>query len=128
MYLLDSSAIITPFHQAQCEALSLALGHKTIDETHAWLKRWYVYGFSSGNLVITDDVYDEVVNKSEKQPRVERDILKELQERGKITFLGVNDKFYEVLVGIDDFVRRSYERHQAEAFLKKADPYFSSFG
>lgn len=122
MYLLDSSAIITPFHRAQCGALSLALGHETIDETLAWLKRWYIYGFSSGNLVVTYEIYDEVVNKCKKESRVERKILKELHKEGKITFPEVNDEFYEVLVSIDGFVRRNYEPHQAETFLKKVDP------
>ncbi|GAW28945.1 DUF4411 family protein [Carboxydocella sp. ULO1] len=125
MYLLDSNAIITPFHKAQCSALSLALHHNDIKETIEWLKHWYTKGFSSGNLVITREVYDEVVkksNRSDKSSRVEKDLLKSLHERGKIRLLEENEAFFNVLADIDKYVRSSYELHQAENFLRKADP------
>lgn len=123
MYLLDASAIITPFHRAQCGSLSLALRHNNLDETYDWLKHWFEYGFSSGNLVITREVYEEVVEKgSKKVPRIEREMLKNLYVNGQIIFPHINDDFSKVLAEIDVFARSNYEPHQAETFLKKADP------
>jgi predicted nucleic acid-binding protein len=120
MYLLDSSAIITPFHRGQLEALSMALRHSSPEETRTWLEHWYELGFSSRNLVIAHEVYEEVVNR--KRDRPEHTLLKRLWERGQITILEPNDEFYAVLCDVDNFVRRNYDPHQAKVFLKKADP------
>ena len=121
MYLLDSSSIITPFHEGKLSALSLALGHNSPDETRIWLENWFERGFSSGKLVIAQEVYEEVMKKKKKgQP--EQELLKSLSEREHVTILEPDDEVYNVLSDIDQFVRRSYEPHQADVFLKKSDP------
>lgn len=126
MYLLDSSSIITPFHKGQLSALSLALGHDSPDETRIWLEGWFERGFASGKLVITKEVYDEVVRREEKR-RPEQELLKRLSEKGQITVLRSDSysqgEFYSVLVDVDQFVRKNYDEHQADAFLRKFDPF-----
>jgi len=96
MYLLDSSAIITPFHGAQCDSLSLVLGHKSRKETYAWLERWYEYGFLSGNLAICQEVYDEVTKES-KGLRRERDLMINFKSKDIIKFLKIEKEGFDVL-------------------------------
>ena len=122
IYLLDTSAIITPFHGGQLRALGLALGHQSILETRVWLQSWFRKGFSSGILVLAQEVYEEVV-KNRKKDREEKLLLKSLKENRKIKFLQPTNDTFQVLESIHEFVSAHYQPHQAEDFLQQVDPW-----
>lgn len=126
MYLLDASAIITPFHTSKLGALSVALRFDSIDKTRQWLEHWYEGGFRSGQLVIAQEVYTEVLKKAKegKPLRPEQALMKRLWEARAITVLKPTSNFFAILAEIHEFVRTHYEPHQAAAFLGKeeADP------
>lgn len=125
MYLLDASAIITPFHTSQLGALSVALRSDSIEETRQRLESWYERGFRSGDLVLAREVYEELTTiKKGKPPRPEQVLLKRLWEAREIKVLEPNQEFFQVLTEIHLFVKSHFEPHQAEAFLKEgeADP------
>ncbi|MDR7489359.1 MAG: DUF4411 family protein [Armatimonadota bacterium] len=122
MHLLDSSAIITPFHGGQLKALSVALNHHSSNDTRAWLERWLEQGFSSGHLVIAQDVYKEVVERR-GSGRPERDLLRRLGESGQVKVLQPTENTIAELAKIHNFIQSRYEPHQARAFLDKHDPF-----
>ena len=121
MYLLDSSAIITPFHRAQLRALSVALGHNSLKYTQTWLEGWFRKGFSSRDLIISQEVYGEIVNEK-KRHRPEYRLLKELRQSESIKMLEPKDATWKELANIHKFVTQNYEPHQAQKFLEKNDP------
>lgn len=124
MYLLDPSAIITPFHDGQLRALSAALKHKSLQDTQSWLENWFRRGFSSGILTISREVYEEVVEKckNKKRKRPEYSLLKDLWEKKNIVILEPTGMTWNELKNIHEFVVKSYEVHQAQKFLEEKDP------
>lgn len=126
MYLLDSSAIITPFHGGQLRALSAALKHNSLQKTQDWLEDWFRRGFSSGILVITHEVYEEVLKKKQRK-RPEQVFLKDLRESSNLRILNPADNIFAVLINVHEFVEKHYEAHHAHNFLQKVDPSLVAF-
>lgn len=126
MYLLDASAIITPFRTSKLGALSVALRFDSLDKTRRWLEHWYEGGFHSGQFVIAQEVYTEVLKKAKegKPLRPEQALMNRLWEARAITVLEPTSDFFAILAEIHEFVRTHYEPHQAAAFLgeEEADP------
>lgn len=129
MYLLDSSAIIDPFRSGKLEAIHGALSGGSRANAHLdapgqtaqYLEKWFEEGFTKGRLVISEEVYEEVV-KQAKTGSPGREFLQRLRNDGKVKILEPTEATYSVLRGINGFVRRYYEDHHAEGFLKKHDP------
>ncbi|MDR7450002.1 MAG: DUF4411 family protein [Armatimonadota bacterium] len=121
MRLLDSSAIITPFYSGQLNALKVALNHHSPAETRKWLEEWLERGFASGRLVISSEVYTEVVERA-TPGKPGRELLKRLRESNNITVLQPTDATWAELKEIHKFIEGRYEHHQAKVFLDKHDP------
>lgn len=117
MYLLDASTLITPFHLPQLQALSKALGFASPEKAKKCLQDWFFQGITSGKLRIAREVRDEVMKK---KVRPEYQILKAVE--GRYELLDPREDTYSFLAEAEQFIRKNYEPHQAEAFLRKPDP------
>lgn len=125
-YLLDSNAIITPFHAAVSASLTLGLKVRApaaIESTalaDRWVEDWLSRGFQSGNLVASEGLITEVRGKKDRASK----LLQTLRKKGLIQILIPTQETLSLISDIHEFVSTNYEPHQASQFLLEEDPMF----
>ena len=117
MYLLDTSALITPFHEGRLRALGIALGYRSTDEIQRRLIGWFTKHFQLGTLVLCDSVRREVV---EKPKRPEAQMIRSLENA--IRILQPTGRSVQILTEITKFVYDHYLVQDVGPFLRGADP------
>lgn len=125
-YLPDSNAIITPFEAGGLGSLTLGLQLRYPAfirgpaEALDWLEDWFTRGFKAGHLVGSEDLLDEVGRKKDPASR----LLRSLDSRGLVRILRPTPGTFTYIADIERFVRAYFEPHQADDFLRSADPMF----
>lgn len=119
-YILDSSSLITPFHQKQLASLALARGWPP-DEAQTKLEDFLAKGISQGLLRVAREVHEEVMEG--KGPSA--DFLKSM--RGKYKLLEPGEETLAYAAEVVEFVRNHYEPHYENPFADGADPYLLAY-
>lgn len=117
-YILDSSSLITPFHQNQLASLALARGW-SLDEARAKLENFLSEGISQGLLRVAREVHEEVI----KGPGAS--FLKSM--RGKYKPLEPDEETHYYAAEVSKFVRDHYEPQYEDRFARGADPYLLAY-
>lgn len=122
VYLIDSSSLITPFHQGQLKALAVGLQLPSTRDAQADLEAWFKKGFTAGLFSVPLEVYEEVVEKKRGKPDAPGTIL--LRGLGKGIILTPPGDFFQALADVHKFVVESFPPEHAHSFLdsKRADP------
>ena len=118
MYLLDASAVITPFHRSKLEALSLAL-RKDPNTAQRYLTQWFSSGFTQGKLLLCAEAKDEVSRGGGHASSLLRSV------GGTSHIVHHDSGSLELLPHVHEFVMEHFEDQHARAFLgpKVADPH-----
>lgn len=122
MYLIDSSALITPFHQGQLGALAIGLRLNSPQDAQTHLEQWFTAGFSKRLFGVPIEVYKEVTEGRKGRPDAPGKIL--LRTFGDSAILQPSDAFFQALAEVAEFVNKQFPPEYAQAFLApgKADP------
>ncbi len=126
LYLPDSNALITSLRGGGLESLRMGLEARYPSEVRnqaearQWLERWFERGFRNGCLVGTEELFEEVGRKHDPASL----LLRRLKSCGLIRILPPKPETFEHLALIEQFVRRRFDAHQADDFLKSSDPMF----
>ncbi|MBC7220893.1 DUF4411 family protein [Candidatus Bipolaricaulota bacterium] len=122
VYLIDSSSLITPFHQGQLKALAVGLQLPSTRDAQAHLEAWFKKGFTKGLFWVPLEVYEEVVANRKDKPAAPGTVL--LRGLGKGVILNPPGAFFDALVEVHKFVVESFPPEHAQSFLdpKRADP------
>lgn len=117
-YLLDTSSIVTPFHDGKLNSLRVGMNHASLSETEGFLWNWFSNAFGTQCLVGCDELFVEVSKKDDAAKR----LMNQLREEGCIMTLSPEPKTFAYLEDITRFVQAHFEAHQADEFLKGNDP------
>lgn len=122
VYLIDSSALITPFHHGKLMALAVGLGLKSPQDAQMYLEDWFRESFARQLFWIPLEVYEEVTEKRRGKPDTPGKII--LKNFGNSVILQPPDTFWGALAEVAKFVEEQFPREHAQSFLdsRKADP------
>lgn len=129
-YLLDASALITPFASSRVSSLAIVLrqyfsegkaGYQDVGDYQKDLPRkledWFSQGITLGRFLICKEVRDEVL-KGRGRPG--ETLLKSLEDR--YTLLKPKKSTFVQLKDVARFVEENYQTQYRDIFLKGADP------
>ena len=118
-YLLDTSSLITPFHENQLRALANGLGLRSWEDARTWLEEWFQKGFAQGKLLLSEEVLSEL----KKRPEMPGYHLAQKFLSSFKPLYPTSDTLRH-LKKVGEFVREHFRPEHAQAFLKvgQADP------
>lgn len=118
-YLLDANVFITPFEVNVLRGLARLFGTSE-KEARSHVECWFRDGLTRGILLVAKEVEKEVISKNKKREDAASRLLRGL--KGDYQILEPDEKTYEVLAQVGEFVRKNYPPEKAQPFLEGADP------
>lgn len=118
-YLLDASALITPFYEGKLEALAKAFRFASRQVAQKHLEDWFEQGLKSRVLWLDTQAEYEVLRGGGRPGAA---LLNRLKNQNSYSPLQPRESTFPILEEIGHFIRDHFEPQQATKFLQKADP------